>query len=49
MAKWEWAIMLVGFVGLLLVELASVRRSMRRARAEEAKPQNRAESANDPN
>ena len=47
MAKWEWAIMLVGFVGLLIVELISVRRSMRRARSDPA--QKRAERASDPN
>ncbi len=32
MAQWEWAIMLVGLVGVLVAELLSVRRSIRRER-----------------
>ena len=35
MVRWEWAIMLVGFVGVLVAELLSVRRSIRRAREKE--------------
>ena len=36
MGGWEWIILEVGFLGLLVWELFSVRRSMRRAR--EAEP-----------
>ncbi len=34
-AQWEWAILLILFVVLLIAELISVRRSIRRARDEE--------------
>ena len=34
-AQWEWAILLLLFVGLLIAELISVRRSIRRAKNEE--------------
>ena len=33
-AQWEWAILLILFVFLLIAELVSVRRSIRRARNE---------------
>ncbi len=32
MGRWEWAILMIGFVALLVVELISVRRATRRAR-----------------
>lgn len=36
MGRWEWIILEVGFLGLLIAELISVRRSIRKAR--QAKP-----------
>ena len=35
-AQWEWAILLVLFVFLLIAELISVRRSIRRAKQDKA-------------
>jgi hypothetical protein len=34
MGRWEWIILELGFLGLLVWELFSVRRSIKRARAE---------------
>lgn len=36
LGQWEWIILLVGFLFLLIWELRSVRRSIRAAKAEEA-------------
>ena len=36
MGRWEWIILEVLFLGMLVWELLSVRRSIKRARAEEA-------------
>lgn len=36
MGRWEWIILELGFLGLLVWELLSVRRSIRRAKQEEA-------------
>lgn len=47
MIQWEWMIMLVIAIGLLLAELISVRRSIRRAREEDAARDRR--SPNGPN
>lgn len=35
MGRWEWIILELGFLGLLLWELVSIRRAIRRAKAEE--------------
>lgn len=32
MGRWEWIILMIGFVGLLAAELISVRRSIRKAK-----------------
>ena len=37
MGRWEWIIMLVGFVALLVWELARTRRAIRQADKEEPK------------
>ncbi len=43
-AQWEWAILLLLVLGLLIVELVSIRRSIRRAKnAESAPPPGNAE------
>ncbi len=36
MGRWEWIILEVGFLGLLIWELLSVRRSIRRAKQDAA-------------
>ncbi len=36
-AQWEWMILLLIVLGLLVAELVSVRRAIRRAREQEAK------------
>ncbi len=36
MGRWEWIILELGFLGLLLWELVSIRRAIRRAKADEA-------------
>lgn len=38
MAEYEWAILLVGFLGLLVWELVRVRRDIRRAKADAPPP-----------
>ena len=38
MGRWEWIILEIGFLGLLVAELVSVRRSIRRARKDKPLP-----------
>ena len=38
MGHWEWIILLVGFLGLLVWELVRIRAAIRRARVEPTEP-----------